>query len=234
MVAFGFACLVVAVVIPQVGESRTEALLADAVTEHGVVTGSTRIPFVDWVTVEYSHRGQVRTGRVFLTADSRRYRSGQAVTVLVDPANPDRVTVVGEDNDPPWLVLPFVFSLIAGFIAVGSGFGVLRRVGRMEEVLARSTFVSVANGLTLDDPGRPMVTYSAAFDHPECDLPLKVAEGLKWRLGRSGLKEADSVEVAGDPTDWVVLRSPATGVLFLARLSARNRRRRRRQRPWAQ
>jgi len=106
----------------------TAALLANGDRAAGVVvdvaggSGPERIS-VKWTAGEQG----VRTGDVWVHG-SHSYRSGESVTVVYDPANPDRVRTDLEKNLPPVFDSGLLLLAICGLAAATAGaVGLVRR-----------------------------------------------------------------------------------------------------------
>ena len=104
--------LVVVTVVGEVNDrlreegTRTTGTVERTTPDTGHGSGSAEVTF----------RAGARTvaAVVHLGADVDGYAVGQRVTVYYDVADPHRMTVDDEDNQPAWTVPPMVVSLVAG------------------------------------------------------------------------------------------------------------------------
>ena len=169
------------------------------------------------IVVEFTWQDRSRRETVHLGADSRRYQVGERLTVLVDPDDPQHVSVPGETNQSSWTVTPMIVALIGSAGMFTTGGWALARARRQRRLLRRAAwrrvpcrYVEIGCGYSV----RGLVRLGEADDLAPI---LTLASMLRWRLAKSGLRGATAVEVAGDPTGYVVLRAPDRGPLLSAR-----------------
>ena len=94
--------------------TRLAELEDDGVRVRGTVTDLTReAPFLNTtVRFRFTLDGTRRVGSVLLTDESPRFRVGQHVDVLT-ARDASESTIVGEDDDPGWLVLVTIVAFLA-------------------------------------------------------------------------------------------------------------------------
>lgn len=175
------------------------------------------------IVVEFSWEEELRTEVVQLDAESPRYQRHQPVTVLVDRDNPGRVSVLGEWNQSELTVLPMVLALVGGVGMLITGVWGLVRARRQRRLLERTGWRRVACCYAEINSGRS-VRALVVLDEADGSKPvLTLASVGRWRLGKSGFRQATAVDVAGSSNDYVVLRAPDEGPLMTARPPATRR-----------
>jgi hypothetical protein len=126
-------------------EGPASALESSGVHVEGVitsVTGQEEAPVDGAVDVQYSYAGQAFNTRVYRDDTSPLYHVGEAVTVTLDPSDPQVATVGGSDNEAPAQVWLLVVLLLGGGLAVVLGLAILidvrlaRRKARMAPLQA--------------------------------------------------------------------------------------------------
>ena len=77
--------------------------------------------------VRFVRNGRPATARINLNDSSDVYHKGDRVTVVYDPANPDRARTIREDGQSQGSVLIMVVLLVAGaFLLIGGISNVVR------------------------------------------------------------------------------------------------------------
>jgi len=146
----GAAMLITFVVLLGHYEGPADALDASGVPVSGVVTsviGQGEPPADGAVDVRYVYAGQVFDAHIYRDDNSPFYHTGEAVTVTVDPSDPQVATVGESDNERPGVVWLLVVLLVGGGAAVVVGLlallalGLTRRAARK----ASARLTSVAN-----------------------------------------------------------------------------------------
>lgn len=109
-------------------ESPALALASNGVRAQGVVTGVTgqgEPPANGAVDVQYGYAGQSFTTHIYRNDNSPRYRVGDAVTVTLDPSDPQIATVGGSDNMGPGMVWLLIVLLLGGGCVLVVGIAML-------------------------------------------------------------------------------------------------------------
>lgn len=109
-------------------EGPAQALESSGVHVGGVitsVTGQGEAPADGAVDVHYSYAGQAFDTRVYRDDSSPFYHVGEAVTVSLDPSDPQVATVGGSDNEGPVVVVVLIVLLLGGGTAVFLGLWML-------------------------------------------------------------------------------------------------------------
>lgn len=128
VILLGVAMLIAFVVLVDHYEGQAMMLDSSGVRVQGVVTSVTGhgLRQIDRsVDVRYAYGGQTFNTRIYLDDNSPTYQAGKAVTVTLDPSDPQIATVGGSDNEGPGLVVLLVALLVGGGAAVFIGFWVL-------------------------------------------------------------------------------------------------------------
>jgi hypothetical protein len=203
--------------VASVGGDRADELEATGTRASGtVVSVRSTGRFADdgAVTVRYEARGRSREAVVHLNEESDSYEEGQAITVIYDPADPDRATIAGEDNDPPWMVAVFIITFVGWFVLLPAGIVLRLRARRWRRIFERHPwrrrslrYGEVGSGRTL----RPVVKLGGDGS------VLGVSGTLRPRLKALRAADGTQVWVAGDISDELVLAPPGPGPLFGAR-----------------
>jgi Protein of unknown function (DUF3592) len=94
------------------------------------VTGQEEAPEDGAVDVQYSYAGQTFDTRVYRDDTSPFYHVGEAVTVTLDPSDPQVATVGGSDNERPAVVWLLIVLLLGGGLAIVLGLAILISVWR--------------------------------------------------------------------------------------------------------
>lgn len=124
----GVAMLIAFVLLVDHYEGQAMVLDSSGVPVQGVVTsvtGDGQRQFDGSIDVRYAYGGQTFDTRIYLDDTSPTYQAGEAVTVTVDPADPQTATVGGSDNEGPGLVVLLVVLLVGGGAAAFIGFWML-------------------------------------------------------------------------------------------------------------
>ena len=198
-------------------EGRAEELEQNGGRVQGQVLSyspGTRL-FAENVDVEFIFDERRRTERVQLDDSSPVYEVGQSVVVLVDPLDPNRLTLEGEINQSQWTVWLMIFALLAGLVGIIAGLSVLFRVRRQRRLLSvtswrllRIRYLEVPSG----NSTRGLLRVIDGGDHV-----LSLVSTARWNLGRQGLRGAEEAQVAGELPGYVVIRANDTGRLVSAR-----------------
>ena len=128
MTLLGAAMLTAFLVLVVHYEGPAQALESSGVHVGGVitsVTGQGEAPADGAVDVHYSYAGQAFDTRVYRDDSSPFYHVGEAVTVSLDPSDPQVATVGGSDNEGPVVVVVLIVLLLGGGTAVFLGLWML-------------------------------------------------------------------------------------------------------------
>lgn len=101
--------------------NNDELLATGARTDGVVVAYHDRIKIPDLIDVQFLRGSQQELAEISLNDSSPRYRVGDQVTVIYDPADPSRVRTDAEENDPGIFLLPVIIALILGLIMMPGG-----------------------------------------------------------------------------------------------------------------
>jgi hypothetical protein len=171
------------------------------------------------VEVTFSWNDELRRERVHLDAESRRYQVGERVTVLVDRDDPDHFSLSGETNQSPVTVWPMILLFVGASLALCIGIGALVRSARQRTILQAFSWRSLAASY-VEIPGYRGSVRALLLLKP-AQLPegviLTLAETARWRLSQTGLRQADTVQVAGPLPGYVVVRALGRVALVSAR-----------------
>lgn len=214
----GLVLLVVFTVAAIVVENRAEDLEA-----HGERIPGTVVNIIQGdggaIEVSFVWRGDGRRERIHLDAESPLYRPGQAIVVLVDPDDPDHVSVPGETNQSPLTVWPMSFALAGSVLALITGIWGLVRSARQRAMLSTFSWRPL-DGRHVVIPGFRGSIRAVVLLRPK-DAPeghvLTFVSMPRWRVGRLGFPTAGEFDVAGPVPGYVVIRAPASGALVSAR-----------------
>jgi hypothetical protein len=124
----GAAMLIAFLVLVDHYEGPASTLQSSGVNVEGVitsVTGQGEAPFDGAVDVQYVYAGQTFDTHVYRDDNSPTYRVGEAVTVTLDPSDPQVATVGDSDNEGPGVVWLLVVLLLGGGFAVFFGLWML-------------------------------------------------------------------------------------------------------------
>ena len=84
--------------------------------------------------VRFVRNGKPTIARINLTDSSPNYRTGEHVTVVYDPARPDRVRTTQEEDQGPGSTLGTVVLLVAGaLLLIGGIFNLIRAARQRAE-----------------------------------------------------------------------------------------------------
>jgi hypothetical protein len=128
MVLLGAAMLVAFVVLVNHYEGSATTLESSGAHVQGVVTSviaQGEAPFDGSIDVEYVYAGQSFDAHIYRDDNSPFYHVGEAVTVTVDPSDPQVATVGSSDNQGPGMVLLLVVLLLLGGALVFLGLALL-------------------------------------------------------------------------------------------------------------
>jgi Protein of unknown function (DUF3592) len=128
MVLLGVAMLVAFVVLVNHYEGSATTLESSGAHVQGVVTSviaQGEAPFDGSIDVEYVYAGQSFDAHIYRDDNSPFYHVGEAVTVTVDPSDPQVATVGSSDNQGPGMVLLLVVLLLLGGALVFLGLALL-------------------------------------------------------------------------------------------------------------
>lgn len=164
------------------------------------------------VRFQFEYRGELRSGKVNLTSFGTQYRTGDPVTVLVDPRNPTNLTLEGERNVSRVVeALTGMVMFTAGLLLV-TGLGGALRARRQRRQLRRAPWRTV----------EALVRVRRSFGEPRVLIELRlpgdrtVLVGLVRSL-QSAPEESrrpQRVDVVGGGRGyWVVRMSPARPLL---------------------
>lgn len=126
MVVIGVACLIGSFAAVAVSTDSSAALLAHGTRVPGTVADSGNAH----MDVRFVRKGKPTIARINLTDSSPNYRTGEHVTVVYDPARPDRVRTTQEENEGTGSTLGTVVLLVAGALLLIGGISNLIRVAR--------------------------------------------------------------------------------------------------------
>ena len=126
MIMIGVACLIGSFAAIAVLTGSSAALLAHGTRVPGTVAdlGNAHMD------VRFVRNGKPTMARINLTDSSPNYRTGEHVTVVYDPARPDRVRTTQEENEGTGSTLGTVVLLVAGALLLIGGVSNLFRVAR--------------------------------------------------------------------------------------------------------
>jgi Protein of unknown function (DUF3592) len=211
----GLATFVGFIVLADVQESHAQWLLHHGVRTPGVIIG------VDaegrgfaHLYVRYADRGQP-SDHVLDLDSSRvgRYHVGEAVTVFLNPSDPNDFRTAGEENDPNRLVLPAIVLMIFGLIALGSGAVMWARSRRVRHLLRENKWTHYSFRLRQSSRG-PGIYMDLIEPHASLLLP--------GRSGSSFFPHSGGVCACGDPRRTLALWEPvADRVVFARRVPKR-------------
>jgi hypothetical protein len=139
----GAAMLIAFLVLVVHYEGSAQTLESSGVHVEGVVTnvvGQQEAPFDGAVDVQYVYAGQSFNAHIYRDDNSPFYHVGEAVTVSLDPSDPQVATIGGSDNMRPGLVVLLVVLLLGGGFALFIGLWMLI-VPRLARRKTRSTTV---------------------------------------------------------------------------------------------
>lgn len=167
-------------------------LLATGTRFEGVVLAvHDRARSTSWIEVGFG----ARTVRIVRSSE-HRYHVGEAVTVVVDPADPQRVRTTGEPNDDQVGFGVVVVLLVAGF--GGTPFAVAAAVGwrrRARAVAATGWRVATVDVVPDRTPGRNRHL-------PDVHVRYRDGTGIVLRAARS-LHRAKPMAVYTDRLAWL-------------------------------
>ncbi|HET7487382.1 MAG TPA: DUF3592 domain-containing protein [Acidimicrobiales bacterium] len=173
----------------------------------------------DSITVQFEYKGQARSARVsIMERGTEKFRVGQPVTVYVDPKNPERLTVEGEQNLPRWALVLLACLIVTGAACPLAGGAALARAREQRRLLStntwqRSPLTCVRNGRGgTKISTRPLIMIS---DGHHMHL-LGAAHMRRNRLPGTGLLSAAEVDFVGVPSRYVVLRAVGSEKLVSA------------------
>lgn len=123
MFLVGFALLAAFVTAANVVETGGEELAATGARTEGIVVDTvSRSRFTSGsITVRFSVGGAERVRSINLNDTSPEYHPGDTVTVIYDPADPERIATPDTGNDPYWVTLLIATTLVASAIVLPSG-----------------------------------------------------------------------------------------------------------------
>jgi hypothetical protein len=153
--------------------------------------------------VRFTVRGHQRFGSVDLGSDADSYAEGQQVTVFYDSADPSRMTIDDEDNQPGWTVLPMVLLLVGGVAApLVAAVRVVRR-RRAQQLLRSASWQPVRVRVLQERQGAQFtVPGSGAWRSRGAVWPTPNREPRK--LSGWGLPDEDPRSVPADQPAWWV------------------------------
>jgi hypothetical protein len=164
------------------------------------------------VDITYTYLDVPRRAVVHLDSDSPRYQVGEPVVVVMDRDDPERVTLVGENNDPPATVLPMIAALIGGVIAMPAGGIALIRARRQRQLLAAEPWRRTKVRYRLVTAGRS-ARGVLLVEHEGVAHLLLVPTMARYRLRNTQISDTGEVDLVGDVTRQIVVRSVAGGPL---------------------
>lgn len=165
------------------------------------------------IDVAFRYLDVARRAVIHLDSDSPDYEPGDAVVVVIDRDDHQRVTVVGEHNEPPGFVLPMVAALIGAVIAVPAGTTSLIRAHRQRKLLAAEPWRRTPVRFRIVQVGRGRRGVLLIERDGVAHL-LLVPTTTKHRLRRAALSDRGQVDLVGDVGDRVVVRAPAGRLLI--------------------
>jgi len=128
LILLGVAMLGAFLVLVNHYEGQAQTLDSSGVHVEGVitsVTGQEEAPADGAVFVHYVYAGQAFDTRVYRDDTSPFYHVGEAVTVTLDPSDPQVATVGDSDNEAPAVVWLLIGLLVGGVLAVVLGLALL-------------------------------------------------------------------------------------------------------------
>jgi Protein of unknown function (DUF3592) len=145
MVLLGAAMLIAFVVLVNHYEGPAMALESSGAHVEGVVTSvidQGEPPSDGAIDVQYVYAGQTFHAHIYRDDISPFYHVGEAVTVTVDPSNPQVATVGGSDNEGPGVVWLLVALLLLGGVVLLLGLGLLFSLWLAGRRARRATFIT--------------------------------------------------------------------------------------------
>ena len=212
--AFGLLALAGALIGIVIVESRAAQLELTGERFQGrvVSVGS------DSLVVAFTYHGTERTAGIQLNDSSPTYTLNQPVTVIVDYADPEHLTIRGETNQSQGTVLPMIWAFVAGLFAVLMGVWMLFRARRQAHVLRSGPWRRVRMRYYAELRKRPFFLIETGTRGGSI---LLLATMTRWRLARAHLPEASSVDLVESPDHpgYVVMRSAShPDILISARV----------------
>lgn len=185
----------------------------------------------DHVLVRYRVEGVDRSQRVDLGSDAYDYQVGQRVAVVYDPDRPDRMSIVGEQNDPAGPIT--IVGLLAGFALAVTGLVkagswlLARRVLRRCPWRAVQAVVDIDAKshvhLRIDGAGKPLLLRSPSTSLISfgSQTPTEMSPRSEPALWRSG-----TVWLAGPQRNRAVVAQPGGAPLLRVRARKEGQKRR--------
>lgn len=167
------------------------------------------------IDVAFAVAGEQRAARIALDSSTHDYVVGQPVVVVIDREDPDHLSIVGESNDPPGVVLMMAMALVAGGFAVGIGATSLARVARQWRLLAAEPWRRVPARVRDVPVGRGAVRRVILIDEGRQLRIFTVAGTRRTRLARAGIQDRQDLELVGRLDGHIVVRA-VRGVVVLS------------------
>ena len=178
------------------------------------------------IEVLFTYQGDRHTTVVHLTDSSPSYKTGQTVTVLVDPTNSQHISVTGETNQSQLTVLPMVFALAFGGMGLVIGVAALARAQRQQKRLRGGPWRQVTvrcHQVRATGSARTVLLIEEGGD----EHVLALTNMITGRLARTQLPTTRNADVVGDTSRYVVIRAQGCNALSSARRPRTARARRR-------
>lgn len=171
------------------------------------------------VSVAFEYDGVARRETINLDAESHDYELGHPVTVIIDPDDPQHVTLPGETNQSEWGVFVFAILLVAGVGMILIGIGSIVRSNHQRVVLSTFPWRSLPVRYAEIPGPRGSVRSILLVLPPDLvqGVVLTLAGTTRWRLPRAAMAASPVCDIAGPLPGYVVLRTPGNPALYSAR-----------------
>jgi hypothetical protein len=169
------------------------------------------------IKVRFNDGSSDRTAVVHLNDNSPDYRSGDVVQVIFDPADTNRVSVAGEDNQSPWAVRVMIGLVVGGACLIGAGTALIWHWTGLRRLLRTGPWRSARFTLRV---------HSAGLAGNQCvlwipDLTVHgeyLTEPLSpRRLDALALVHGGHLEYVGRPDRRILVRTPGSRAFIRCR-----------------
>jgi hypothetical protein len=155
--------------------------------------------------IRFTVGGRDRLEPVDLGSDTDYYSEGQRVTVYYDAADPSRMTIDDEDNQPGWTVWPMCIALVVGFIALIAAPITEWRRRRAREVLRSGSWQQVRVHVSQGDKRLLFTTPDMSVWRSASGASWPMFSRLPWKRAGWGLADEESPTVPADQSAWWVM-----------------------------
>jgi hypothetical protein len=155
--------------------------------------------------------GVKRWATIRLNDGSPHYGAGEPTVVIVDPNDPDHLSIPGETNQSRISVLPMIALLVAGGLLTIAGIGGLLRARRQASMLRRSGW-SLRHGSF-----RQAYFPSVQLTSDGHTVRLTICSVFRDTPQKAGFVEAKQFMLAGDPDGYCLIRVPDFDWILSAR-----------------